>query len=179
MNAAEGLFVDLHQEAPIPLAASFSCAPGEILALVGPSGSGKSTILRSIAGVYRPNRGVVTVNGETWYSGAESPHLPAHKRKAGMVFQSYALFPHMSALGNLMAAMGHMASSQREARARKLLDLVHLAGLERRRPDELSGDSSSAWPLPGRLPATPRCCFSTNRFPRSTGQLGNASIERS
>lgn len=139
MSVVEGLFVDLSQDAPIPLAASFSCAPGEVLALVGPSGSGKSTILRSIAGVYRPGQGTVAVDGETWLSDAEGTHLPAHQREAGMVFQSYALFPHMTALGNLVAAMRHVAAPERETRARKLLDLVHLAGLEQRRPVELSG----------------------------------------
>jgi molybdate transport system ATP-binding protein len=56
-----------------------------------------------------------------------------------MVFQSYALFPHMSAIGNVMAAMGHLAAGERQARARTVLELVHLAGLEHRRPAELSG----------------------------------------
>jgi molybdate transport system ATP-binding protein len=134
-----GLRVDLHQDAPIPLAAAFSCAPGEVLALVGPSGSGKSTILRSIAGTYRPSGGSVHVNSEAWFSSEASVHLPPHRRPVGMVFQSYALFPHMTALGNVVAAMGHLPPGQREPRARSILDLVHLAGLEHRRPAELSG----------------------------------------
>ena len=134
-----GLTVDLEQDGPIPIAATFSCAPGEVLALVGPSGSGKSTILRSIAGTYRPKRGIIRVNGETWLSSAAGIHVPAHRRLVGMVFQSYALFPHMTALGNVKAAMGHVAAAEREARARNLLDLVHLSGLENRRSAALSG----------------------------------------
>lgn len=134
-----GLRVELRQDSPIPLAASFSCAAGEVLALVGPSGSGKSTILRSIAGTYRPKHGSIIVNGETWFSGSKSIHLAPHRRAVGMVFQSYALFPHMTALGNVMAAMGHVASGECESRASSILDLVHLAGLEDRRPAELSG----------------------------------------
>lgn len=135
----EGLHVELEQEVPIPLAASLSCAAGEVLALVGPSGSGKSTILRSIAGTYRPRSGQVRVGGEVWLSTAEGIDRPAHRRKVGMVFQNYALFPHMTALGNVMAAIGHVASGEREKRARDILDLVHLAGLEQRSPAELSG----------------------------------------
>ena len=135
----QGLDVELRQEAPIPLDARFACAPGEVLALVGPSGSGKSTILRSIAGTYRPAHGHVRVNGQTWFSAEAGTHVAPHRRRAGMVFQNYALFPHMTALGNVAAALGHLPSAAREDRARALLDLVHLAGLEGRRPAELSG----------------------------------------
>ncbi len=135
----EGLVVELTQEAPIPLAAAFACSPGEVLALVGPSGSGKSTILKSIAGTYRPAAGLIRVNGEAWFSSAEGIRIPPHRRPVGMVFQSYALFPHLTALGNTMAAMGHVPRKEREERARSLLDLVHLSGLESRRPAELSG----------------------------------------
>jgi molybdate transport system ATP-binding protein len=131
--------VELDQDAPIPLEPRFSCAPGEVLALVGPSGSGKSTILRAIAGTYRPKHGTITVAGETWFDSARGIHLPAHRRAVGMVFQSYGLFPHMTALGNVMAAMGHVEPGMRGARAQGLLDLVHLGGLEERRPAELSG----------------------------------------
>ena len=134
-----GLEVELQQATPIPLAATFACAPGEVLALVGPSGSGKSTILRSIAGSYQPERGIVRVNGATWLDSAQGRRLPAHRRRVGMVFQSYALFPHMTAARNLMAAMGHVPRAERSGRARRLLELVHLDGLEERRPAELSG----------------------------------------
>jgi len=135
----QGLAVDLTQDAPIPLSASFHCAPGEVLALVGPSGSGKSTILKSIAGVYRPRGGSVRVDGEAWYDAASGVDLPPYRRAAGMVFQSYALFPHMTALGNVAAAMGHLPAGERAAHARRLIETVHLAGLEDRRPAELSG----------------------------------------
>jgi len=135
----KGLEVELRQAAPIPLAAAFACDAGEILALVGPSGSGKSTILRAIAGSYRPQRGIVRVNGETWLDSGSGRRLPPHRRRVGMVFQSYALFPHLTAARNLMAAMGHVPRAERQARAERLLALVHLDGLEARRPAELSG----------------------------------------
>ena len=134
-----GLLVRVHQDAPIPLAAAFTCAPGELLALVGPSGSGKSTVLRAIAGLYRPVAGRVAVDAETWFDHAAGISLAPHRRRAGLVFQSYALFPHLSALGNVATALGHLPRGRRRARAGQLLELVHLAGLEARRPAELSG----------------------------------------
>ena len=135
----KGLEVDLRQAAPIPLAARFACGAGEVLALVGPSGSGKSTILRSIAGSYQPATGTVRVNGEVWLDSRGGLRLPPHRRRVGMVFQSYALFPHLTAAENLMAAMGHVPRAARADQARQLLELVHLDGLESRRPAELSG----------------------------------------
>ncbi len=152
----QGLAVDLTQDAPIPLAASFLCAPGEVLALVGPSGSGKSTILKSIAGVYRPRSGSVRVDGETWFDAATGADLPPYRRAAGMVFQSYALFPHMTALGNVAAAMGHLPAGERRARAQRLIETVHLSGLENRRPAELSGGQQQRVAVARALARDPR-----------------------
>jgi molybdate transport system ATP-binding protein len=134
-----GLVVRLEQAGPIPLDISLACPPGELLALVGPSGAGKSTILRSICGLYRPASGHVICDGETWFDTVRSIALPAHRRRAGLVFQAYALFPHMTALGNVMAAMSHLPRPERQARAEALIEMVHLTGLEQRKPAELSG----------------------------------------
>ena len=120
-----GLSVKLAQEAPIPLDASFSCAPGEMLALVGPSGSGKSTILRCIAGLYRPKQGHIAVDDQIWLDRTAQVDVPTHRRAVGLVFQSYALFPHMTAMGNVTAALNHVPPAQRPERARELLALVH------------------------------------------------------
>lgn len=133
------LELEAEQDAPIPLAARLSCGRAELMALVGPSGSGKTTLLRTIAGLYVPKKGWVRVNGAIWFDSARKIVLPTHRRRVGFVFQSYALFPHMTALENVMAAMGERRRSEREARARELLRLVHLEGLEHRRPAELSG----------------------------------------
>ena len=134
-----GLGVSLHQDTPIPLAVDFACAPGEMLALVGPSGSGKSTILRSIAGLYRPVRASVQVDDRVWEDTASGTHVATWQRRVGLVPQSYALFPHMTARANVEAALGDRASAQATKRADELLALVNLHGLENRRPAELSG----------------------------------------
>ena len=135
----EGLQVELSQLQPIPLNAALTCGAGQVLALVGPSGSGKSSILRAIAGILRPEQGRVAVNSETWLDTGAGIDVPAYRRSVGMVFQNYALFPHLTALENLVAAMAHVAPPQRDARARELMELMHLSGLEQRRPAELSG----------------------------------------
>ena len=134
-----GLRLKLFQDSPTPLEVEFDCEPGEVLALVGPSGSGKTTILRAIAGTYRPKSGSVSVNGTTWLDSTDDVFVPSHERSVGMVFQSYALFPHMNAVENVMAALGHMPRSKRKPRALELLSRVHLGGLEMRRPGSLSG----------------------------------------
>jgi iron(III) transport system ATP-binding protein len=129
----------LRQERPIPLAASLACAAGETLALVGPSGSGKSTILRAIAGIYTPSTGRIDAGGETWLDTAAGVRRPARERSVGFVFQSYALFPHLSALDNVIQAMGHVPAADRRERALRLLERTNLGGLEDRRPARLSG----------------------------------------
>ena len=137
--ADPGLRLRLQSTAPIALDLALVCAPGELVAIIGPSGAGKSTTLRAIAGLHQPTSGSVVCGGKDWLDTARGLDLPAHRRRVGLVFQDYALFPHMTALGNVMAAMGHLPAAERAPRAAALLARVHLAGLEERRPAELSG----------------------------------------
>jgi molybdate transport system ATP-binding protein len=133
------LSVRLRQSAPIPLDVEFACDPGDVLAIFGPSGSGKTTILRSIAGLYRPSSALVRSGAETWTDTDAGTVRPPHRRAVGFVFQEYALFPHLTALGNVMTALGHRDRSERRQRAESLLALVHLAEHASRRPHQLSG----------------------------------------
>jgi len=139
MAEPAGLHVRLSQDEPIPLTVELSCSEGEMLALVGPSGSGKTTILRAICGLYRPRHGRVVCGGAVWLDTSARIDRPAHRRRVGLVFQTYALFPHKSALANVVAALGHLPAGQRVGRAQALLAQMHLVGLEARRPAELSG----------------------------------------
>lgn len=133
------LSVSLAQSRPIPLDVSFSCGPRDLLAIFGPSGSGKTTILRTIAGLYAPQSGRVSVGGETWLDTSARVAHPPHRRAVGFVFQEYALFPHMTALANVMTALGHRPKNERRDRAEQLLRRVHLSDHFDRRPSELSG----------------------------------------
>jgi molybdate transport system ATP-binding protein len=153
---AAPLFVALSQKAPIPLEVAFSCPPGELLALVGPSGSGKSTVLRAIAGLYRPASGSIRSGGDTWFDGEAGIMVAPQARAVGLVFQDYALFPHLSALDNVRLAMQHVDEPERRARAAKLLHRVHLDGLEGRTPDKLSGGQRQRVAIARALARDPR-----------------------
>jgi molybdate transport system ATP-binding protein len=144
-----GLEFALTLQRPIPLDVALTVAPGEILALVGRSGAGKSTLLRALAGLV-PATGHIRVDGETWLgAGAD---LPAHQRRVGLLFQAYALFPHRTALQNLLMAM----PTPDEARAAALLDAVHLEGLAHRRPAQLSGGQQQRVALARALARSPK-----------------------
>jgi molybdate transport system ATP-binding protein len=133
------LAVTLRQAGPIPLDVAFSCEPGDVLAIFGPSGSGKTTILRSIAGLYAPTEAHVQAGAEAWVDTALLLSVPVHRRRVGVVSQEYALFPHLTAIGNVIVALGHLPRAQRRPRAEALLNLVHLSGHRDRRPAALSG----------------------------------------
>lgn len=116
---------------------SFSAREGEILCLLGPSGCGKTTILRAIAGFEPVRSGEIFLSGRLVSSSSDT--LPTEERRIGMVFQEYALFPHLRAADNIAFGLGHLARPEREQRVQEMLQLTGLEGLERRYPHELSG----------------------------------------
>jgi molybdate transport system ATP-binding protein len=141
-----GLHVSLRCTAPVPLQADFDCAPGELVALVGPSGSGKTTLLRAMAGLFQsPHlQGHITLGdgalATTWFDSAQRIALAAQARRVGLVFQQYALFPHLSALGNIaVCADQSWTTAQKNAQALALLERMGLAPLAQRLPHQLSG----------------------------------------
>jgi len=109
--------------------------PGQLVTLLGPSGCGKTTTLRMLAGLESPSAGSILIGGQ------DVTRLPANRRDVTMVFQSYALFPHMSVLQNIVYGLesGGMAAALARETAEKGLDLVGLSGLGKRLPSELSG----------------------------------------
>ncbi|QDC00714.1 ABC transporter ATP-binding protein [Mesorhizobium sp. 8] len=114
---------------------SLDIAPGEFLTLLGPSGSGKTTLLNVLAGFVRPDSGSITIDGTEFLT------LPPHKRNLGMVFQNYALFPHMSVGRNVgyPLRLRGVPATEIERRVRDALDLVQMAHLADRSVDALSG----------------------------------------
>jgi molybdate transport system ATP-binding protein len=137
--AERRLSVKIRQSGPIPLDVQFTSDAGDVLAIFGPSGSGKTTVLRSIAGLYRPASASISSDGNQWTETNNGVFVPPHRRAVGFVFQEYALFPHLTAAGNVMTALGHRRRAERRPRAEELLHLVHLADRMDRRPRELSG----------------------------------------
>ena len=172
-----GLDVRLAQATPIPLDATLACAPGELLALVGPSGSGKSTILRVIAGLFRPREGVVRCNGDTWLDTQRGIDLPPQRRAVGLVFQHYALFPHLTALENITLALRSLPRAARDERARALLELVNLTGFEARRPAELSGGQQQRIAVARALARDPRVLLMDEPF-SAVDQVTRRKLQR-
>lgn len=149
------LEVALRNSTPMRLDASFDCSAGELVALVGPSGSGKTSVLRAVAGLLRSRtlRGRVTVGGEAWFDSEQSIDLAPQRRHAGLVFQHYALFPHLSALSNVALAADPALPP---GRIRQLFERLGLAGLEGRRPAQLSGGQQQRVALARALAREPR-----------------------
>ncbi|MFT4606430.1 MAG: molybdate transport system ATP-binding protein [Urechidicola sp.] len=155
-QASNGISIKISQQQPIPLAVDIECRAGELLALVGPSGSGKSTILRTIAGLHQPQTGFIRCDDEVWFDDQQSISIATQNRHIGFVFQDYALFPHLSALQNVVIALGHIDRNARDARAKVLLAQVNLKGLEHRMSDDLSGGQRQRVALARALAREPK-----------------------
>lgn len=114
---------------------------GDFITLLGPSGCGKTTTLRAIAGLEEPTNGQIEINGEVVYSKADEIIVAPAKRNLGLIFQSYALWPHMTVKGNIGFGlkMKKMDKDEIDRRVEKILGDVHLDGLGERYPSELSG----------------------------------------
>ncbi|WP_416559930.1 ABC transporter ATP-binding protein [Limnohabitans sp. yimb22184] len=133
-----GLQVQLRSASPIRLEAEFDCGAGELVALVGPSGSGKTSMLRAIAGLWTPAdvQGHIRLAGQAWLDTAAGVQLSPQERRAGLVFQHYALFPHMTAQANVALAAGPGWTPDD---VQGLLARLGLGALSGRRPSQLSG----------------------------------------
>ncbi|QLE83781.1 MULTISPECIES: ABC transporter ATP-binding protein [Shewanella] len=133
------LHCNISQQKFIKLEAEFTCKAGELLAVVGPSGGGKSTLLRMIAGLNKPQQGEISYGEQVWFSSSSKQFLTPQQRHLGYVPQHFGLFPNLSALDNVIAALDHIPKSERETRARTWLERVNLHGLPERLPANLSG----------------------------------------
>ncbi|ARD21112.1 MULTISPECIES: ABC transporter ATP-binding protein [Shewanella] len=110
---------------------------GEIVALLGPSGCGKTTLLRAIAGLQAISEGEIIINGQSL--SADGVFVPSEKRGIGMIFQDYALFPHLTVSDNILFGVKGLSEKDRQDRLEDMLALVKLEGLGKRYPHELSG----------------------------------------
>jgi molybdate transport system ATP-binding protein len=153
---ADGLRLRLRQDGPIALDVALAIAPGEALGLVGPSGAGKTTVLRAIAGFQTPTEGSIACNGESWFDSSRGLAVAARERHAGFVFQSYALFPRMTAAANVAEAMLELPRAERRERAAALLRQMHLDDLGDRLPSQLSGGQQQRVALARALAREPK-----------------------
>jgi molybdate transport system permease protein len=120
------------------LAVEFT-ADGAPLGLLGPSGSGKSMTLRAIAGLETPDRGRIVMHGRVLFDSARRIDVPARDRRIGLLFQNYALFPHLSVAENVAFGLRHLSEAERKRRVAERISAAHLDGLAERFPSKLSG----------------------------------------
>ena len=133
---------------------SFGLRAGDIGVLIGPSGCGKTTLLRAVAGLEPAAGGEIRLAGEVVSSA--SMQVPTEQRRVGMVFQDYALFPHLDIGRNVGFGIQHLARAQRERRVAEVLELVGLDGAQRRFAHELSGGQQQRVALARALAPAPR-----------------------
>ncbi|HQY44436.1 MAG TPA: ABC transporter ATP-binding protein [Paracoccaceae bacterium] len=131
---------------------SLDIAKGEIFALLGGSGCGKTTLLRMLAGFEVPTSGRIFLDGQ------DMTGVPAYERPVNMMFQSYALFPHMTVEGNVAYGLKHenMSAAQRKDRVREMLDLVQLTDFGHRKPHQISGGQRQRVALARALARAPK-----------------------
>ncbi len=137
---------------------SFTVEDGKLMTLLGPSGCGKSTTLRCIAGLEKPDSGVVSVGGQVISSVKDKVFLPPEKRGIGMVFQSYAIWPHMTVFDNVSYPLKvrHKPRAEIRKKVKEVLTLVRLEGLEERLAPHLSGGQQQRVALARALVADPK-----------------------
>jgi ABC-type Fe3+/spermidine/putrescine transport system ATPase subunit len=164
--------IDLHKSyegKPLLKGISFSVARGETVCLLGASGSGKSTLLRLVAGLEMPEAGLVR------WDGQDQARLPAHRRNFGLVFQDYALFPHLDVTGNVAFGLKMQSIAREEVNRRvsEALEQVNLAGFGARRVTDLSGGEQQRVALARALASGPRLLM----FDEPLGALDRALRE--
>ncbi|MGE4054075.1 MAG: ABC transporter ATP-binding protein [Vicinamibacterales bacterium] len=140
------------------IAASFRVPmdPGTVIVLFGPSGSGKTTVIRTIAGLDRPDRGTVTLGTDSWVENASGLFVEPQQRRAGYVFQEAALFPHLTVRGNVAYGLSGMSRAEQDGRVREMLKLVEMDDRAGHYPRQLSGGQAQRVALARALAPRPR-----------------------
>ena len=159
MSISVNALVKTYGSTPIVRDISFTVAKGEMVALLGPSGCGKTTTLRCIAGLETADGGSIAIDGETVSDAARGLHVPVHERAVGMVFQSYAVWPHLSVAGNVGFPLSIRRAPAKEMAERVdwALDIVGMRALKDRQPSQLSGGQQQRVALARALVVRPRC----------------------
>ena len=142
----------------------FSAESGEVSALLGASGCGKSVTLKCIAGIERPDRGCIELDGRVLFDSGKGVDLPPQKRRVGYLFQQYALFPNMTVEQNIAVCLGKLDKLQRRARTAELISMLRLEGTEKQMPRQLSGGQQQRAALARILASKPEAILLDEPF---------------
>lgn len=150
----------------------------DVVGLLGASGSGKSMTLRCIAGLETPDSGRIVLNGRVLYDSKEGINIPSRKRKVGLLFQNYALFPHMTVEENIRFGLEKYDQNERSHKVERIISMMGLTGFEKRYPNQLSGGQQQRVALARALVVEPEALFLDEPFSALDGYLRNHLINQ-
>jgi molybdate ABC transporter permease protein len=164
LGLTPGLTVDIQKDLPSFRLNVALSARQETLGILGGSGAGKSLLLRCIAGVETPTQGKITLNGRSLFDSEQQINLPSHRRNIGLVFQNYALFPHLTIAQNVEFGLQKLSKAERSRRVAQQLALVQLHELGERYPHQLSGGQQQRVALARALATEPEALLLDEPF---------------
>ena len=147
--------------------------PGGVTGVLGASGSGKSMTLKCIAGIEKPDRGRIVLDGVTLFDSNRRINLTPQERKVGFLFQNYALFPNMNARQNILCGLRGESKDEKERKLSEILDMTQLRGLEKHKPHQLSGGQQQRTALARILIGSPRLLMLDEPFSSLDSHLRN------
>lgn len=157
LESTRSLQVHIDQAGPIPLYGQLYCEAGQMVALIGPSGAGKTSLLRSIAGLLPMSSGLVRIADEVWFDSQHHLNVKTLQRHVGLVFQNYALMPHLKAIDDVALSLLDLPQAARLRRAQAWLEKVNITGeLQQRKPAQLSGGQQQRIALARALARSPK-----------------------
>jgi len=152
--------------------ALLSVDSGSCTALIGPSGAGKTTVLRMIAGLHPVDSGTIKFGSEVWFDSSARINLLPEQRSVGMVFQQFALFPRMTALGNVGYPLSHLPAVERDQRAHELLAMAGIESVAKQYPTQLSGGERQRVAVARALAREPSVLLLDEPFSSLDGDTG-------
>lgn len=168
-----GLHVDIKKKLPgFRLQAHLSCEQG-IIGVLGASGAGKSMLLNCIAGLVGPDEGQITVNGKTFFDSSRKINLAPKDRKAGFLFQNYALFPHLTIEENIAFGLDKLSQADKRNKAAALMERFNLVNMGKRYPSQISGGQQQRVALARALAAEPEILLLDEPFSALDNHLKN------